>query len=278
MGVIFAEDKIEHDVRHGSGVWKLVIFMFIALAIAFSFLNINIQPVSTKQDVDDNQIRVDRILRLSEVQAVKQSQNPQQRITQSGQSDDMASEAQVDLIPITTPVDKTDKNAERIFLERILENPQDIDRYQALLQLYENQSRVQDSEQLLLHAINNTNDDSEFKHLLLKLYLSHDQQQKADALISSLDLNTLKSAEFLAFLAMHHQRANQPQKSILLYNKALAIKPQETRWWLGLGLAYETLEKWRDARSAYIKANDGGEKVDALLANVAMKIQGQSKP
>lgn len=278
MGVIFADDKLDQSSHHWwAGIWKFIAFVIILSAVMLGFLNFNIQKSENHLQDGKNGAHVDRIVRLNEVQMTTLKHNNQENSVTNETQIIATKPLEEKISAIKSESHKSQLNGETYYLQQILSNPQDIDSYLVLLQLYENEGRTQDSERLLLSAIKNADDASEFQHLLLKQYLSQGQQQKADALIKKLRPKNIKNADFLAFLAMHYQRNNQAKDSIDLFKSALSLKPEESQWWLGLGLSFESLGQFKDARSAYVKASDAGAKVDTLLDSIAMKIKGQGK-
>lgn len=57
------------------------------------------------------------------------------------------------------------------------------------------------------------------------------------------------------------------------FQTALALRPQEGRWWFGLGLALESAGRAGEARAAYTKARDVGNLPSDMAATIEQKLR-----
>jgi len=66
------------------------------------------------------------------------------------------------------------------------------------------------------------------------------------------------NADYRGFAGALLQRLQKPKEAILHYQAAVRLKPAESRWWLGLGMALEADGRAAEAREAYQKAQAAG--------------------
>ena len=64
-----------------------------------------------------------------------------------------------------------------------------------------------------------------------------------------------ENPEYHAFMAALYQRQNQPMLAEKLYERLLNLQPNNSMWWMGLGIARESLNQNSAALEAYQKAN-----------------------
>jgi len=65
-------------------------------------------------------------------------------------------------------------------------------------------------------------------------------------------------ADYQGFFAYLLQKQERPGEAAERFRAALALRPQEGRWWFGLGLALEGAGKRPEAKEAYAKAREVG--------------------
>lgn len=89
--------------------------------------------------------------------------------------------------------------------------------------------------------------------ILLKAQILVDQDELKEALallqLSPPPIN--KNPEYHAFIAALYQRLNEPNLAENVYEKLVKVHPNNSTWWMGLGIARESLNKNKDALSAY---------------------------
>ncbi len=104
-----------------------------------------------------------------------------------------------------------------------------------------------------------------FAQLLARSYVDHGQEQKALALLEKSRAAAGGDPEYLAFLATLYQRAGRQDDAARNFNEALRQRPQEGRWWLGLAISLEAVEKWKESTEAYQRAVTSGSLDKQLL-------------
>lgn len=79
--------------------------------------------------------------------------------------------------------------------------------------------------------------------------------------------------EYRAFCGTVLQRLNRVGEAIAHYQAALRLNPREGRWWVGIGISYESAGKSADARDAYQHAQTLGGLPPELATFVAQKLK-----
>lgn len=97
-----------------------------------------------------------------------------------------------------------------------------------------------------------------FAQLLARVYVDHGQEKKALELLEKTRAAGSGDADYLAFLATLKQRAGRQDDAARNFRQALALRPQEGRWWLGLAISLEATGKWRESAEAYERAATSG--------------------
>ena len=104
-----------------------------------------------------------------------------------------------------------------------------------------------------------------FAQLLARVYVEHGADQKALTVMEQSRRAAAGNPDYTAFLAALYQRAGKHADAVKTYNEAVALSPQEGRWWLGMGISLEAMQDWDTAAAAYQRAVDSGVLDDNLL-------------
>lgn len=73
-----------------------------------------------------------------------------------------------------------------------------------------------------------------------------------------------------AYLLQKEQRFDEAAQR---FQAALALRPQEGRWWFGLGIALENSGRGGEARDAYLKAREVGNLPPDMAASIEQKLK-----
>jgi MSHA biogenesis protein MshN len=103
-----------------------------------------------------------------------------------------------------------------------------------------------------------------FRFQLARLHLEHGSEPKAIAVLERARADGIQDVELPAFLAALYQRGGRHEDAIKNYKEALAVRPAEGKWWLGLGISLEARQDSAAARDAYRRALDTGRLPDNL--------------
>lgn len=82
-----------------------------------------------------------------------------------------------------------------------------------------------------------------------------------------------KNADYQGFAGVLLQRLQKPREAALHYQAAVQIKPEEGRWWLGLGLAYEADGRAAEARDAFQHARGANGLTPEMAAVIDKKLR-----
>lgn len=134
------------------------------------------------------------------------------------------------------------------------------------------QGHWRETQQLLEKGIDKVPDYHPFAQLLARVYVEHGADQKALAVMERSRRAAADSPDYVAFLAILYQRAGRHAEAVKAYNEALALLPQEGRWWLGAGISLEAVQDWSAAGAAYQRAVDSGALDENLLTYARQRL------
>lgn len=83
-----------------------------------------------------------------------------------------------------------------------------------------------------------------------------------------------RNADYIGFHALLLQKTKRLPEAVERYRAALALKPDQGRWWYGLGLALEASQRPTEAKDAYAQASNSGNLPADLAAAVEQKLKG----
>lgn len=78
-----------------------------------------------------------------------------------------------------------------------------------------------------------------------------------------------KDAEYQGFAGTVLRQLKRPGEAADAYRRAIALQPQEGRWWVGLGLALEEGGHRREAKQAFATARDHQQTLPPELLKLA---------
>ena len=123
-----------------------------------------------------------------------------------------------------------------------------------LIDLSLSQNRISQAQQLLRLSVAEYPQQTRYALTLARLFLEQHQSKEALSLLQENYIHGKDQAEYLAFLGMVHFEQKQYTSAVTHYQAALNLKNTEGRWWLGLGLAQESLRNAQGAVSAFRRA------------------------
>lgn len=110
--------------------------------------------------------------------------------------------------------------------------------------------RLEQARELLEQGLAAVPGQPRFITLLARIYVEQNTEPKAIALLEQ-HRHTKTEPDNLALLATLYQRAARHDEAITAYKDALTLRPQEGKWWVGLGISQEARQNWNEARYAY---------------------------
>lgn len=94
--------------------------------------------------------------------------------------------------------------------------------------------------------------------ILARLQVEQGQVAAAQETMSRHAAHGEGSADYQAFHALLLQKLQRPKEAVDRFRVATSLRPNEGRWWYGLGLALEADQRPREAREAFRQALDTG--------------------
>lgn len=157
-----------------------------------------------------------------------------------------------------------------IFGVVLRDDPRHLGARQALLGMLAEAKQWDEAQRLLKEGL-----DILPTHYLWAMALARIQVERgktADALETLLQHITYaeRQAEYQGFTGALLQRLQRSREAAQHLQAATLLKPNEGRWWLGLGIALEADGRQAEAREAFVKANDAGGltlETQAFVAN-----------
>ncbi len=110
-----------------------------------------------------------------------------------------------------------------------------------------------------------------YVQLKAKMLVSQGKIKEAMNLLQKAPPTITVDPGYHAFIAALYQRQGQAALAEKLYEQLLAVQPNNATWWMGLGIALESLGKSTLAREAYVRARDSDH------INPELKVFAQSR-
>lgn len=149
-------------------------------------------------------------------------------------------------------------DAEPLLRSALVANAAHIKARELLVGILLQGGRGLEARQLLQQGIEKSPRRYSFAQLLARLYVQDGADPQALALLESVRPAAGNDPEYQGFLAALYQRAGQHTEAVKAYGEALGQRPQEGRWWLGLGISLEAEQNFTAATESYQKALASG--------------------
>jgi len=133
------------------------------------------------------------------------------------------------------------------------DSPNNLQARTLLVSLLIKNGRVKKADEILMIGLNRHQTYIPFVKLKARILIKSNNPSAAAYLLEK-HLDTTNDIELLAILAAIYQQQSKFMPAAKIYNKLTKNQPQESRWWVGLGLALENANKINAAREAYHQA------------------------
>ena len=115
-----------------------------------------------------------------------------------------------------------------------------------------------EAQELLEEGLRQVPSHYPFARLLARVYVDHGSEAKALTVMESAVPAGSDDPDFSALLGVLYQRAGRHADAVQVYKRALTLRPQDARTWLGFAISLEGTEQWDSAKRAYARAKDSG--------------------
>lgn len=133
-------------------------------------------------------------------------------------------------------------------------NPVHVDARTQLALFYARQKRVMDAQSLLEEGLTIAPDQLSWRLLLARVYLDNGSTERAAGVLERGQASGKSNADYWGLRAAVAQQLGRATEAAAAYDQAARLRPQEGRWWMGLGIAREAAGDGIAAIDAYERA------------------------
>ncbi len=144
--------------------------------------------------------------------------------------------------------------ARDVLRSALLADPENVSARELLAALLLEQGRQSDAARVLAQGLVLLPQQAGFIYLLARIDAARGATTEAVTLLSRGLPGAGSDANYLALLATLEQRAGKNDEAISLFRRALALRPLDGAWWIGLGISLEAEKQWSSAQQAYSRA------------------------
>jgi Tfp pilus assembly protein PilF len=164
-------------------------------------------------------------------------------------------------------------SAEQLWQQALTTAPGHIRSREGLIGLYLSQGRSIEVSKLLADGVSLHPDNIQFAMLYARLLTGQGNTAEAIATLEAAIGNAAQQPEFFSLLAALYQQQHDYSKSISAYQRALNMQPQQSNWWMGLGISLEGAGKQAEAKSSFEEALQRGMLGEKSQDYVKQRIQ-----
>jgi MSHA biogenesis protein MshN len=163
--------------------------------------------------------------------------------------------------------------AATIFKAALQEDPRHLAARQTLLSMLAEQKQWDEVQTLLKEGLDLMPEQIAWAMALARIQVERNKLPEAWDTLQKHMVHAEKSADYKGFAGVLLQRMQKPHEATLYYQAAVQIKPNEGRWWLGLGLAYEADNRSAEAREAFLHARGASGVSPEMAAVIDRKLR-----
>jgi MSHA biogenesis protein MshN len=163
--------------------------------------------------------------------------------------------------------------AATLFKAALQEDPRHLTTRQTLLSMQAEQKQWDDVQVVLREGLELMPEQVSWAMALARIQVERGRLPEAWETLRKHMTHGEKSADYQGFAGVLSQRMQKPHEATLYYQAAVQLKPNEGRWWLGLGLALEAEGKGAEAREAFQRARNSGGVTSEMAAAIDRKLR-----
>jgi Tfp pilus assembly protein PilF len=111
-----------------------------------------------------------------------------------------------------------------------------------------------------------------FTELKAHVLMREGNLESAISILENVAPPLAKNPEYHAFIAALYQRSGKPKLAANLYKQLIALQPMNGKWWLGFGVALDSLGSHEQALEAFSNADNAGGLSPELKAYVSTQL------
>lgn len=163
--------------------------------------------------------------------------------------------------------------AATLFKAALQEDPRHLATRQTLLSMQAEQKQWEEVQAVLKEGLDLMPEQISWAMALARIQVERGKLPEAWETLQKHMIHADKSADYQGFAGVLLQRMQKPHEATLYYHAAVQLKPNEGRWWLGLGLAYEADGKPTEAREAFQRARNSAGVTPEMAAAIDKKLR-----
>ncbi|MCX7178709.1 MAG: hypothetical protein NTX56_08040 [Proteobacteria bacterium] len=156
------------------------------------------------------------------------------------------------------------------FKATLQEEPRHLAARQTLLSMQAEQKQWDDVQTVLREGLELMPEQIGWAMALARIQVERGKLPEAWETLQKHMAHAEKSADYKGFAGVLLQRMQKPREATLYYQAAVQLRPNEGRWWLGLGLAYEADNRPTEVHDAFQHAR-GSSGISPEMAAVIDK-------
>jgi Tfp pilus assembly protein PilF len=149
-------------------------------------------------------------------------------------------------------------SAEQLWQQALTTEPTHLKSREGLIALYLSQGRKIESAKLLEEGVKIHPEYAQFSLLHARLLVDQGDTAAAITALEQAMGHSEPQPDLFALAAALYQQQHNYDKSIQAYQRALQMQPQQSHWWMGIGISLEGAGKPTEAKSAYEEALQRG--------------------
>jgi len=163
--------------------------------------------------------------------------------------------------------------AAQLFRAALQEDPRHLTTRQTLLSMQAEQKQWDDVQIVLREGLELMPEQISWAMALARIQVERGKLPEAWETLQKHMAHGEKSADYQGFAGVLLQRMQKPHEATFYYQAAVQLKPNEGRWWLGLGLALEAEGKGAEAREAFQRARNSSGVTPEMAAAIDRKLR-----
>ncbi|MDD5174827.1 MAG: tetratricopeptide repeat protein [Sterolibacterium sp.] len=163
--------------------------------------------------------------------------------------------------------------AATLFKAALQEEPRHLAARQTLLSMQAEQKQWEEVQSVLKDGLDLMPEQIAWAMALARIQVERGKLPEAWETLQKHMVHAEKSADYQGFAGVLLQRMQKPHEATLYYQAAVQLKPNEGRWWLGLGLALEADNRTAEARDAFQRARSASGLTPEMAAVIDRKLR-----